>query len=233
MARNLFLLVAILAAGVLAASTVQAEIIQQKCIGGATMADHDLAYSALDDPKALLSLLTSGGVEVFQKGEVVSVTGHEGFLSDYTKVRKRGEITSFIVASEYVKDQPASDIYNTGPSEPIPVPVTSPVKQAPVETAPVIELPPTNVISAITGNRWTPDALIVSGTLTNTSTVAVQITGMDAIAFDEHQKMVTRSSDFTIVHNDLAPGEVVNFKVSLKDGTKQVKFVKVLPSWSP
>jgi hypothetical protein len=40
-------------------------------------------------------------------------------------------------------------------------------------------------------------------------------------------------SDFTIVHNDLAPGEVLNFKVALKDATKQVKFLKVLPSWSP
>jgi hypothetical protein len=43
--------------------------------------------------------------------------------------------------------------------------------------------------------------------------------------------MVIEGSDFTIVHNDLAPGEVVNFKIALKDGTKQVKFVKVLPSW--
>jgi hypothetical protein len=121
---------------------------------------------------------------------------------------------------------------NTGRSE-SPAPVTSPVKQAPVETAPVIELPPTNVISAITGNRWTPDALIVSGTLTNTSTVAVEITGIDAKGFNQDQKMVIGSSDFTIVHNNLAPGEVVNFKVALKDNAKLVKFVKVLASWSP
>jgi hypothetical protein len=45
--------------------------------------------------------------------------------------------------------------------------------------------------------------------------------------------MVVGGSDFTIVHNDLAPDEVVNFKVALKDAAKQVKFVKVMPSWSP
>jgi hypothetical protein len=52
------------------------------------------------------------------------------------------------------------------------------------------------------------------------------------IGFDQDQKVVVGGSDYTIVHNNLAPGEVVNFKVALKDGTKQVKFVKVLPSWS-
>jgi hypothetical protein len=91
----------------------------------------------------------------------------------------------------------------------------------------------TNVISAITKNRWTAESLIVSGTLTNTSTVAVRITGIDAQGFSQDQKMVIEGTDFTIVHNDLAPGEVVNFKVALKDGAKQVKFVKVSPSWSP
>jgi hypothetical protein len=89
------------------------------------------------------------------------------------------------------------------------------------------------VVPSITGNRWTPDALIVSGTLTNTSAVAVKITGIDAKGFNESQKMVIGGSDFTIVHNDLAPGETVNFKVALKDTTKQVKFVKVTPSWLP
>jgi hypothetical protein len=98
----------------------------------------------------------------------------------------------------------------------------------PSETSPV-----TNVVSAITGNRWTTDALIVSGTLTNTSAVAVQIRDIDAVGFNKDQKMVTRGSDFTIFHNDLAPGEVVNFKVALKDDSKQVKFVKVLPTWTP
>jgi hypothetical protein len=92
--------------------------------------------------------------------------------------------------------------------------------------------PQTNVVSAITENHWTADALIVSGTLTNASKVAVLITGIDAKGFNQDQKMIIRGSDFTIVHNDLAPAEVVNFKVALKDGSKQVKFVKVQPSWS-
>ena len=71
-------------------------------------------------------------------------------------------------------------------------------------------------------------ALYVSSlrTLTNTRTVAVSITGFDAIGYSEDQKMVSRGSDFTIVYNDLAPGEVVNFEVALKDATKQVKFVR-------
>jgi hypothetical protein len=92
---------------------------------------------------------------------------------------------------------------------------------------------PTKVVSAITSNHWTSDALIVSGTLTNTSTVTVLITGIDAKGFNQDKKMVIQGSDFTVVHNDLAPGQVVNFKVALKDGTKQVKFVKLEPSWSP
>lgn len=116
----------------------------------------------------------------------------------------------------------------------ISTPAPTPETQSAPASVPVVEtLPVTNVVSAITENRWTADALIVSGTLTNTSTVAVQITGIDAKGFDQHQKIVIGGSDFTIVHNDLAPGEVVNFKVALKDGTKQVKFVKVLPSWTP
>jgi hypothetical protein len=97
--------------------------------------------------------------------------------------------------------------------------------------APVEAISSTNVVSAITGNRWTSDALIVSGTLTNTSSIAVLITGIDAKGFNRDQKMVVGGSDFTIARNNLAPGEVVNFKVALKDDTKQVKFVKVMPSF--
>ena len=116
----------------------------------------------------------------------------------------------------------------------ISTPAPTPETQSTPASAPVAEtLPTTNVVSAITDNRWTPDALIVSGTLTNTSTVAVLITGIDVKEFNQEQKMVIAGSDFTIVHNDHTPGEVVNFKVALKDGTRQVKFVKVLPSWSP
>ena len=61
----------------------------------------------------------------------------------------------------------------------------------------------------------------------------VLITGIGAKGFNQDQKLVIEGSDFTIVHNDLAPGQVVKFKIALKDDTKQVKFVKVLPSWSP
>jgi hypothetical protein len=113
--------------------------------------------------------------------------------------------------------------------------MTTPMAEATVSAAPTPTpclITPTNVVSAITSNRWSGDALIVSGTLTNASTVAVLITGIDGKGFDQDQKMVIRGSDFTVAHNDLAPGEVVNFKVALKDGTKQVKFVKVEPSWS-
>ena len=59
------------------------------------------------------------------------------------------------------------------------------------------------------------------------------VTGIDAKGFNQDQKLVIEGSAFTIVHNDLAPGEAVNFKVALKDDTKQIRFVKVLPSWSP
>ena len=110
--------------------------------------------------------------------------------------------------------------------------ISAPATVSDNNVAPVEATPSTNVISAITGNRWTSDALIVSGTMTNRSTAAVLITGIDAKGFNQDQKVVVGGSDYTIVHNNLAPGEVVNFKVALKDGTKQVKFVKVLPSWS-
>jgi hypothetical protein len=115
-------------------------------------------------------------------------------------------------------------------STPDPTP-ESQVAQSP--PAPAVDaLAASNVVSSITKNRWTAESLIVSGTLTNTSTVAVLITGIDAKGYDQDQKMVTRGSDFTIVRKDLAPGDVVNFKVALKDDAKQVKFVRVMPSWS-
>jgi hypothetical protein len=105
--------------------------------------------------------------------------------------------------------------------------------KAPPKAPTPAEILQTNVVSAITGNRWTSEALVVSGTLTNRSTVEVQITGIDAKGFNQDQEMITSGSDFTIVHNDLLPGEVVNFKVALKDDTKLVRFVKVLPTWTP
>ena len=88
-------------------------------------------------------------------------------------------------------------------------------------------IPSTSMVSAITSNRWSGDALIVSGTLKNTNAVPVRIANLSATGFDKNQTMVIEGSDYTIVHNDLAAGETVNFQASLKDGTKQIRFVKV------
>jgi hypothetical protein len=87
----------------------------------------------------------------------------------------------------------------------------------------------TSMVSAITSNRWSGDALIVSGTLKNTNAVPVRIENLSATGFDKNRKRVIEGSDYTIVHHDLAAGETVNFKVTLKDGTKQIRFVKVTP----
>jgi hypothetical protein len=86
-----------------------------------------------------------------------------------------------------------------------------------------------STVSAITSNQWSGHSLIVSGTLKNTSAEPVRIKNLNAAGFDKNQKRVIESSDYTIVHNDLAAGETVNFKVSLKDRTKQIRFVKVTP----
>jgi hypothetical protein len=88
---------------------------------------------------------------------------------------------------------------------------------------------PKSVVSAINSNRWTANALIVTGTLTNTNAVPVRITKISATGFNKNKKAVIDGSDFTIMHNDLAPGETVKFKVALKDYAKQLKFVKVTP----
>jgi hypothetical protein len=90
-------------------------------------------------------------------------------------------------------------------------------------------LPPKSVVSSIKSNRWTATALIVAGTLTNTNAVPVKITKISATGFNKNRKAVIDGSDFTITHNELAPGETVNFKVALKDDAKQVKFVKLTP----
>lgn len=128
---------------------------------------------------------------------------------------------SFIIRfSQFLGETKDVNISISYPPVPEPTPVPEPI-------------PRTSVDSAITGNQWTPNALIVSGTLTNLSTIPIQITGIDAEGFNQDQTSVARGSDFTIGHNHLAPGEVVKFKVALKDDKKQVKFVKVLPSWSP
>ena len=129
-----------------------------------------------------------------------------------------GNIQTLMVNLQYVSNLPIEEDSTSRP--------------APAEAV-TQATPSTNVVSMITGNRWTSDTLIVSGTLTNTSTVVVLITGIDSKGFNQDQKIVVEGSAYTIVHNDLAPGQTVNFKVALKDGEKQVKFVKVTPSWSP
>ena len=95
---------------------------------------------------------------------------------------------------------------------------------------PALEMfPSKSVVSAITSNQWSGDALIVLGTLKNTNAVPVRIEKLSAAGFDKDQKSVIEGSDYTIVHHDLAAGETVNFQVSLKDGTKQIRFVKLTP----
>jgi hypothetical protein len=114
------------------------------------------------------------------------------------------------------------------PAEPAPQLYARPAfTPAPVSSMEM--LPLKNVVAAINSNRWTANALIVTGTLTNTNAVPVRITKISATGFNKNKKAVIDGSDFTIMHNELAPGETVNFKVALKDDAKQVKFVKVTP----
>jgi hypothetical protein len=114
--------------------------------------------------------------------------------------------------------------------EPTVAPANTPEPTVTAASIPAFEMiRSTSMVSAITSNRWSGDALIVSGTLQNTNAVPVRIENLSATGFDKNQKRVIEGSDYTIVHNDLAAGETVNFKVELKDGTKQIKFVKVTP----
>jgi hypothetical protein len=118
------------------------------------------------------------------------------------------------------RDQQASQRY----AQPVPAFV--------VTSAPVLAiktLPSESVLSFIKSNRWMDSALIVGGTLTNTNAVPVKITNISATGFNGDQKPVIEGSEFTIMRDELAPGETVNFKVALKDDTKQIKFVKVRP----
>jgi hypothetical protein len=233
MARNLILLVALLAAGMFAASA-QANQLQAWAQMHARAAwhshnpqpgsDHEINWFALgitiaDDEKyfdeaftaiaqAIQDVIRSGSTELSTK----EIDGGDIELTSFGTVKVSGI---------------------TFRQEETPDAISVPAAVSDNNVAPVEPLPSTNVVSVITSNRWSGDVLIVSGTLTNTSTVVVLITGIDAKGFNQDQKMVIEGSDFTIVHNDLAPGQVVNFKVALKDGAKQVRFVKVLPSWSP
>ena len=117
---------------------------------------------------------------------------------------------------------------NSRPAEPAPQ-LYAPPAATPAPVSSMEMLPPKNVVSAINSNRWTANALIVTGTLTNTNAVPVRITKISATGFNKNKKAVIEGSDFTIMHNEIAPGETVNFKVALKDDAKQVKFVKVTP----
>jgi hypothetical protein len=117
---------------------------------------------------------------------------------------------------------------NSRPAEPAPQLYARPAS-TPAPVSSMEMLPPKNVVSAINGNRWTANALIVTGTLTNTNAVPVRITKISATGFNKNKKAVIEGSDFTIMHDELAPGETVNFKVALKDDAKQVKFLKVTP----
>jgi hypothetical protein len=91
------------------------------------------------------------------------------------------------------------------------------------------KIPSKSVVCAITSNQWSSDALIVSGKLTNTTAMRVNIANLSTAGFDKDQKAVIEASDNTIDHHELAPGETVAFTVTLKDATKQVRFVKVTP----
>ena len=234
MARNLILLVAILAAGMFAASMARANQLQVWAQVDARVAwhsdnpqpgsDHQFNWFALgmtiaEDEKyfeeaftaiahAIQDAIRSGRTELSTK----EIDGGNIELTSFGTVKVSGI---------------------TFRQEETPDAISAPAAVSDNNVAPVEPLPSTNVVSVVTSNRWSGDVLIVSGTLTNTSTVVVLITGIDAKGFNQDQKLVIEGSDFTIVHNDLAPGQVVNFKVALKDGTKQVRFVKVLPSWSP
>jgi hypothetical protein len=74
----------------------RSEIIQVDCLGGSTQAHVNLIQQVLEtrDTVALLQMVASGTAERFNKGEVVTVTGHAGFLWYLVKVRKRGEVES-------------------------------------------------------------------------------------------------------------------------------------------
>jgi hypothetical protein len=165
----------------------------------------------------LVAIIAAGIFAISSKGENAREFIQVQCIGS-AKIRRPGNIQTLMVNLQYVSDLPVEE-----DSTPTPAPAEAVIQAT----------PSTNVVSAITGNRWTSDTLIVSGTLTNTSTVVVLITGIDSKGFNQDQKMVVEGSAYTIVHNDLAPGQTVNFKVALKDGEKQVKFVKVTPSWSP
>ncbi len=251
MARNLILLVAILAAGMFA-TPAQANQLQAWAQMDARAAwhsdnpqpgpDHEFRWFApgmtMGHGEKYFELrhgITGNDIAVYEKffAEAFTAIAHaiqDAIRSGRTKLSTR-EIDGGDIELTSSGTVTVSGITFRQEEKPDATPAPATVSDN--NAAPFEPIPSTNVISAITGNRWTSDALIVSGTLTNTSMVEVLITGIGAKGFNQDQKMVIEGSAFTVVHNDLAPGQVVKFKIALKDDTKQVKFVKVLPSWSP
>jgi hypothetical protein len=118
----------------------------------------------------------------------------------------------------------------TAMTKPTPLLAGTPEPTIAPASVPALEMfPSASVVSAITSNQWSGDALIVLGTLKNTNAVPVRIENLSAAGFDKNQKRIIEGSDYTIVHNDLAAGETVNFQVSLTDGIKQIRFVQLTP----
>jgi hypothetical protein len=116
------------------------------------------------------------------KAEIVAPMYPLGIIDDVDKFFKANEAGS--MTAQEVYDATMKDIAEKTAVQ-VQAPTAPNTAAAPNSTRPT-------VISAITKNRWTADSLIVSGTLTNTSTVAVSITGIDASGFNQNQKMVTR-----------------------------------------
>jgi hypothetical protein len=111
-----------------------------------------------------------------------------------------------------------------------------------LDTLAVKDVPATTELSVkITGNRWesydTMDSghltkstkLFVSGTLTNTSTVLVTVTKMSANGYSKDRIGVADGSDYTIGNAEIAPTEIVKFKMVLADAKKAVRFLVVTP----
>jgi hypothetical protein len=91
---------------------------------------------------------------------------------------------------------------------------------------------PANLVVAFTNNRWTVDkVLIATGTLTNASAEAVEVTKILATGFDKERNVVADQQEpsYTIGNAEIAAGETVIFKVALSDPKKLIRFVKATP----
>jgi hypothetical protein len=186
-------------------------------LAGLTMA---VAISQANDPETTATTSSDGKSRTAISGDYTHAWGKYSLDKStlpYNQEAPAATPSQNSVGSPYSSPaEPAPQLY----ARPAPTP-------APVSSMEM--LPPKSVVSVINSNRWTAAALIVAGTLTNTNAVPVRITKISATGFNRNKKAVIDGSDFTIVHNELAPGETVNFKVALKDDAKQVKFVKVTP----